>query len=77
MNLPGWRSPADPCGVNEPPIAAGDRVRTGCNLHPLYQVIALSEGQAWVRDLQYGTDHFIPIERCRPLPPERQEPPCN
>ena len=76
MSMPEWRSPADLRGAGAQSIATGDRVRTGDNFHPHYQVIALSGDRAWIRDVQYGTDHFIPIDRCRPLPPERQEPPC-
>jgi hypothetical protein len=44
--------------------AAGDVIRTGGNLHPHYQVIATSGDRAWVRDLQYETDHVVPISRC-------------
>jgi len=65
MSVSAWRSPADLRGGTAPPIAAGDRIRTGDQFHPHYQVIALSEDRTWVRDLQYGTDHFIPIDRCR------------
>ena len=67
MNVPEWRSPADLLGAAPPSLAAGDRIRTGCNFHPHYQVVALSEDRAWVRDLQYGTDHIIPIDRCRKI----------
>lgn len=77
MNAPAWRTPANLRGGAAPPVAAGDLVRTGANFHPHYQIVALSEDRAWVRDLQYGTDHIIPIDRCRPLPAERKEAPCN
>lgn len=81
MSLPAWLPPADLCGAAAPSISAGDRIRTGDNFHPHYEVVALSEDRAWVRDLQYGTDHIIPIDRCRkiqaPSPPECQEPQCN
>jgi hypothetical protein len=45
-----------------PSTAAGDLIRTGENLHPHYQVIALSEDRAWILDLQNGTNHLIPID---------------
>ena len=67
MNMPAWLPPADLRGAAAPSIAAGDRIRTGANFHPHYEVVALSEDRAWVRDLQYGTDHIIPIDRCRKI----------
>jgi hypothetical protein len=42
-------------------------VRTGANFHPHYQVIALAEDRAWIRDTQHGTDHVIPLGRCQRL----------
>lgn len=67
MNMPAWLPPADLRGATTPSVAAGDRIRTGDNRHPHYEVIALSEDRAWVRDLKYGTDHIIPIDRCRKI----------
>jgi hypothetical protein len=54
-DLPAWGSP----------LAVGDLVRTGENAWPQYRIIAMSEDRAWVRDLQYGTDFVVPMERCR------------
>ena len=48
-----------------PPFQVGDLVRTGENRHPHYQVIAVSADRAWVRDIQYGTDHIVAVARCR------------
>jgi hypothetical protein len=45
----------------------GDAVRTGENFHPHYQVIALTEDRAWIRDTQHGTDHVVPLDRCTRL----------
>ena len=67
MTAPAWRSPTDLRGETAPSVAAGNLVRTGGNFHPHYQVIALSEDRAWVRDLQHGTDHVIPIDRARKI----------
>jgi hypothetical protein len=67
MSLPAWRSAESPRGAAAPSVAAGDRIRTGDNFHPHYQVLALSEDRAWVRNLQSGTDHIIPIDRCRKI----------
>lgn len=50
--------------VDNDPVAAGDLVRTGSNAYPRYRVIATSEDRAWVRDVQDGTDHVVPVARC-------------
>jgi hypothetical protein len=60
-----WRSPADLRGASEPSVGSGELILAGETLHPHYQLIALGEDKAWVRDLQLGTDHIIPIDRCR------------
>jgi hypothetical protein len=44
------------------PIGPGDIIRRGENLHPHYRVIATSGPMAWVRDVQYGTDHVVELE---------------
>jgi hypothetical protein len=44
-----------------PIIAVGDLVRTGDNLYPYFKVIAIFDGRAWVRDVQYNVDHVVPI----------------
>lgn len=59
-----WRSIADASDVF---VAVGDAVVTGENLHPLYRVIAATEDRAWIRDIQHGTDHVIPVDRCRKI----------
>ena len=46
-------------------IGPGDTIRTGENLYPQYRVIAIAADRAWVRDIQYGTDHIIAIETSR------------
>lgn len=65
MSALAWRSPADLRGNTIPQVSAGDVVRTGENFHPHYHVIAVTEDRAWIRDTQHGTDHIIPIDRCR------------
>jgi hypothetical protein len=57
------RSLADFTGNGGPVISIGDKVHTGENRYPHYEVIALSGERAWVRDVQYGTDHVVPIAR--------------
>ena len=46
-------------------VRVGDVVRTGGNAHPCYRVIATSDGRAWVRDVQDGTDYVVSLARCR------------
>jgi hypothetical protein len=57
-----WHSPADLLGELAPAISAGT-FQTGEKAHPLYQLIALSDGRAWIRDVRSGTDHILPKAR--------------
>lgn len=65
MTAMAWRSRADLRGELAPSAGTGDLIRTGGTLHPHYQLVAFGEDKAWVRDLQHGTDHIMPIDRCR------------
>ena len=67
MSGPAWRSLAEMRGEPVLPLRVGDLVRTGENFHPHYRIIALSEDRAWIRDVQHGTDHVVPFDRCRKL----------
>lgn len=51
----------------EEEIAAGDFVRTGPNLYPHYEVIAVHGDKAWVRNVQNGLDGVTSINRCRKI----------
>ena len=46
-------------------ISAGDMVRTGPNLFPHFEVIAVHGDKAWVRNVQDGADHLALLSRCR------------
>ena len=48
-------------------IAVGDLVRTGPNLYPHYEVIAVHGDKAWVRNVQSGADHLAMVSRCRKI----------
>lgn len=48
-------------------IQVGDLVRTGPNLHPHFEVVAVQGDKAWVRNLQNGTDHLALVSRCRKI----------
>ena len=45
-----------------PAVHVGDIVRTGENRYPHYRVIAISGDRAWIRDVQYCTDHVVRID---------------
>jgi hypothetical protein len=51
-------------------IHAGDLVRSGANLFPHFEVIAVNGQTAWVRNVQSGADHLAPLSRCRKIQPE-------
>jgi hypothetical protein len=51
-------------------IQAGDLVRSGPNLFPHFEVIAVHGDKAWVRNVVNGADHLAPLLRCRKLQPE-------
>ena len=46
-------------------IRAGDMVRTGPNLFPHFEVVAVHGDKAWVRNVQTGADHLAFLSRCR------------
>ncbi|MBW3560035.1 MAG: hypothetical protein KY446_11250 [Proteobacteria bacterium] len=50
-------------------IKAGDFVRTGPNLFPHYEVIAVHGDKAWVRNVQNGLDGVTNVNRCRKMEP--------
>ena len=51
-------------------ICAGDLVRSGPNLFPHFEVIAVHGDKAWVRNVQNGADHLAQLSRCRKIQPE-------
>ena len=65
MSASAWRAPADLLGETRAEISVGDIIRTSANFHPHYHIIALADDRGWIRDTQHGTDHVVPIERCR------------
>lgn len=48
-------------------LCAGDLVRSGPNLFPYFEVIAVNDNKAWVRDIQTGADHLALLSRCRKI----------
>jgi hypothetical protein len=51
----------------EEDIRVGDLVRTGPNLHPHFEVVAVHGDKAWVRNVLSGTDHLAMLSRCRKI----------
>jgi len=51
-------------------IRPGDLVRTGANLFPHFEVLAVHGDKAWVRNVQNGADHLAPLARCRRIEPQ-------
>ncbi len=48
-------------------IRAGDLVRTGQNLFPHFEVLAVNGAKAWVRNIQNGADSLALLSRCRKI----------
>lgn len=48
-------------------INQGDLVRTGTNLFPHFEVVAVHGDKAWVRNVQNGADHLALLSRCRKI----------
>jgi hypothetical protein len=51
----------------EEEIHVGDLVRTGSNLFPHFEVVAVHGDKAWVRNVQNGADHLALLSRCRKI----------
>ena len=51
-------------------IQTGDLVRSGPNLFPHFEVIAVSGDKAWVRNVSNGADHLALLSRCRKIEPQ-------
>ncbi|THD58365.1 hypothetical protein [Phenylobacterium sp.] len=48
-------------------IVPGDMVRTGPNLYPHFEVLAVHGDKAWVRNVANGADHLALLSRCRKI----------
>jgi hypothetical protein len=51
-------------------ISVGDLVRTGPNLFPHFEVLAVHGERAWVRNTDNGADHLALQSRCRKITPQ-------
>jgi len=48
-------------------IHPGDMVRTGPNLFPHFEVVAVHGDKAWVRNVLNGADQLALLSRCRKI----------
>jgi hypothetical protein len=48
-----------------PQLAPGDLCHHGPNALPLYRVIWIDGGKAWLRDVNTNADAVVDLERCR------------
>lgn len=46
-------------------LAPGDLCHHGANALPLYRVIWVDDGKAWLRDVNSGADSVVGLDRCR------------
>jgi hypothetical protein len=51
-------------------LKPGDLCHHGANVLPLYRVIWIEGGRAWVRDVNTGADAVVDIDRCRLCGPD-------
>jgi len=65
VNAATWISPTNLLGQAMPIV--GGLVRTGENSHPQFHIIAIAADRAWIRDIQHGTDHVVPVDLCRKI----------
>ena len=56
-------------------LAPGDLCHHGPNALPLYRVIWVDGGKAWLRDVNTGADAVVDLGRCRACWTERDGPP--
>lgn len=49
------------------PKAAGDLVMIGSNHGPVFQIVHIAEGLAWVRPVANGQEGLVPLDRLRSL----------
>ena len=70
MSLPSYSDVFSICHDREveEEIHPGDRVRTGPNAYPQFEVIAVSGDKAWVRNVVSGADSVTALSRCRAIP---------
>jgi hypothetical protein len=49
----------------EAPISRGDRVSAEAGGLPIYEVLQIADGRAWLREERRGQDYLLPTARLR------------
>jgi hypothetical protein len=55
------------------PLQPGDLCHHGDNSYPLYEVIHVRDGHAWLRDVSSGVEGLVSVHRCLPVNYARAE----
>src|ERR1700747_1163909 len=56
--------------TRRPPLRAGDLCHHGSSSYPVYTVICVNHGRAWLRDISSGVEAIVDVDRCTRLEPE-------
>lgn len=54
-------------------LKAGDLCHHGSSSYPVYTVICVNHGRAWLRDISSGVEAIVNLDSCRRLEPEEAE----
>lgn len=52
------------------PLRPGDLCHHGSNSYPVYAVICVHDGRAWLQDISSGVECIVDVDRCTRLEPE-------
>ena len=55
------------------PLRAGDLCHHGSSSYPVYTVICVNHGRAWLRDVSSGVEAIVDVDRCTRLGPEEAQ----
>ena len=54
-------------------LQPGDLCHHGSNSYPVYAVICVHDGRAWLRDTSSGLESIVDVSRCQRLEPEEAQ----
>lgn len=54
-------------------LRRGDLCHHGSSSYPVYAVICVHGGRAWVRDISSGVEAIVDVDRCTRLEPEEAQ----
>jgi hypothetical protein len=55
------------------PLRRGDLCHHGSSSYPVYAVISVHDGRAWLRDISSGVEAIVDVDRCTRLEPEEAQ----